>query len=302
MLSRGALHVPAGLYGVCPANPALDPSTRSLAPSLPVSTAPSVDGSSWRAASAAIRSTGASGGASAFRPPRRLSRRPHATAPLAYEAAAIFAFRGKATISHRSAAKLHGLLPWPPKAACWVTTPRGDSDRPGLIVRKATLEPCDITSIERIKVTTAARTILDCAAILPAGRGRSPRRDVRRGPSRRAPSSRPSASRSSATRASRASSGSRSSSIAARGQPKPKRDLERKLLKLVRASDLPEPEVNALARGQGARPGLARAASRGRGRQLHVPRRRADLGARTSARRTSSSFSATWSCALPGST
>jgi len=87
-----------------------------------------------------------------------------ATAPLAYEAAAI---RGQATISHRSAAKLLGLLPWPPKAACWVTTPRGDSDRPGLIVRKATLEPRDITSIERIKVTTAARTILDCAAILP---------------------------------------------------------------------------------------------------------------------------------------
>ena len=92
-----------------------------------------------------------------------------ATAPLAYEAAAVLAFRGQATISHRSAAKLLGLLPWPPKAGCWVTTPRGDSDRPGLIVRKATLEPCDITSIERIKVTTAARTILDCAAILPSG-------------------------------------------------------------------------------------------------------------------------------------
>ena len=90
-----------------------------------------------------------------------------ATAPLAYEAAAILAFRGQATISHRSAAKLHGLLPWPPKAACWVTTPRGDSDRPGLIVRKATLDPSDITSIERIKTTTAARAILDCAAILP---------------------------------------------------------------------------------------------------------------------------------------
>ena len=53
-----------------------------------------------------------------------------ATAPLAYEAAAVLAFRGKATISHRSAAKLLGLLPWPPKAECWVTTPRGDSDRP----------------------------------------------------------------------------------------------------------------------------------------------------------------------------
>src|SRR5215207_4190621 len=65
-----------------------------------------------------------------------------ATAPLAYEAAAVLAFRGQATISHRSAAKLLGLLPWPPKAACRVTTPRGDSDRPGLIVRKAALEPC----------------------------------------------------------------------------------------------------------------------------------------------------------------
>jgi len=169
--------------------------------------------------------------------------------PLAYEAAAILAFRGKAVVSHRSAAKLHGLLPWPPKAACWVITPRGDSDRPGLIVRKAKLEPCDITPIERIRTTTAARTILDCAAILPpdeddrleamcAGAhskgARLPalREQIERNPGK------PGVVRLAKLLDRRT------------GPARPKRDLERKLLRVVRNSDLPEPEVNAWVEGK----------------------------------------------------
>lgn len=171
-----------------------------------------------------------------------------ATAPLAYEAAAVLAFRGQATISHRSAAKLLGLLPWPPNAARWVTTSRGDSSRPGLIVRKATLEPSDIVSIERIKVTSAARTILDCAAILPSDEDyrleemcaeANPKlatlpdlwEQIERNPGK--------------------AGVRRLATLLDRQAPKrPKRELERRLLKLIRSSGLPEPEVNAFLLGK----------------------------------------------------
>ena len=160
----------------------------------------------------------------------------------------MLAFRGKATISHRSAAKLLGLLPWPPKAACWVTTPRGDSDRPGLIVRKATLEPCDITTIERIKVTTASRTILDCAAILP------PDEDYRLEEmcAEAIPKlAKPADLLGQIERNPGKPGGPRLASLLSRHTPnKPKRELERKLLRLVRGSDLPEPEVNAFVMGK----------------------------------------------------
>jgi very-short-patch-repair endonuclease len=172
-----------------------------------------------------------------------------ATAPLAYEAAAILAFRGQATISHRSAASLLGLLPWPPKAACWVTTPLGDSERPGLIVRKATLEPSDIATVERIKVTTAARTILDCAAVLP------PAEDDRLEGM---------AAQAHALKLAKApdlwdqidrNPGKpgvvRLGKLLSKHAPKrTKLELERRLLRLVRSSDLPEPEVNAFVEGK----------------------------------------------------
>ena len=171
-----------------------------------------------------------------------------ATAPLAYEAAAILAFRGNATISHRSAAKILGLLPWPPKAACWVTTPRGDSSRPGLIVRKATLEPCDVTSIERIKVTTAARTILDCAAVFPPDEDyRLEEMCAQAIPKQAKPSDlfeqiERNPGKPGTPRLKRLLTGP--------APKKPKRELERRLLRLVRTSDLPEPEVNVYVLGK----------------------------------------------------
>ena len=171
-----------------------------------------------------------------------------ATSPLAYEAAALLAFRGQATISHRSAAKLLGLLPWPPKAACWVTTSRGDSDRPGLIVRKATLEPCDITSVRRIRTTTAARTVLDCAAILP------PNEDYRL--EEMCAQAIPKLARLSdlweqIERNPGKPGTPRLARVLGRHAPKkPKMELERKLLSLVRGSDLPEPEVNVFVLGK----------------------------------------------------
>jgi very-short-patch-repair endonuclease len=170
-----------------------------------------------------------------------------ATAPLAYEAAAVLAFRSGAVISHRSAAKILGLLDCRGDE-CWVTTPRGDSSRPGLIVRKATLEPCDITSVERIRTTTAARTILDCAAVLPkrdddrleimCAQAKAHHdvgvpelwQQIERNPGK------PGVPRLAKL-------------IEKRVPRRPKRELERRLLKLIRASDLPEPEVNVWLEG-----------------------------------------------------
>lgn len=173
-----------------------------------------------------------------------------AAAPLAYEAAAVLAFPSGAIISHRSAAKLQGLLSWPPKAACWVTTLRGDSGRPGLIVKKATLEPCDITSHERIPLTSAARTILDCAAVL------SPDEDDRLEAMCAEAHARGAAKlpdlHSQIERNPGKPGVPRLQRVLSRhtGPVRPKRELERRLLRLIRASDLPEPEVNAYLEGK----------------------------------------------------
>lgn len=172
-----------------------------------------------------------------------------ATAPLAFEAAAVLAFRGQATLSHRSAAKVLGILPWPPGAPCWVTTPRGDCTRPGLIVRKAMLEPVDIARVERIPTTTAPRTILDCAAVLPANeddRLESMCAEAKARHGTGIPHLRQQLERNpgkpGVVRLARL--------MNMRAPQRPKRELERRLLNLVRGSDLPEPEVNAWVGGK----------------------------------------------------
>jgi len=174
----------------------------------------------------------------------------HAPAPpLANEAAAILAFRGQATISHRSAAKLLGLLPWPPQAACWVITARGDSSRSGLIVRKATLEPCDITSVARIPVTTPARTILDCSAILPDDEGDRLETMWAEAVSKK-PSDPPDLWEQVKRNPGKPGIPRLMKLLERRTPARPKRELERRLLRLIRSSDLPKPEVNAYLEGK----------------------------------------------------
>lgn len=163
--------------------------------------------------------------------------------PYAKEAAAILALPD-GTISHRSAARLHRILPWPPSAGIWVTTRRGDSSRPGLIVKQAHLDPRDRTRVHQIPTTTAARAILECAAVLPADEddrleqmcaeahalnvAKLPdlRDQVERNPGKRGVG--------------------RLSRLLGRheGPSRTKRELERRLLRLVRDSDLPAPETN----------------------------------------------------------
>ena len=129
-----------------------------------------------------------------------------------------------------------------------MTTPRGDSNRPGLIVRKATLERRDITTIERINLTTAPRTILDCAAVLPPDEDHRLEEMCAQAIPRLA---KPADLLEQLQRNPGKPGAPRLARILDRHTPKgPKRDLERKLLGLVRSSDLPEPEVNAYVDGK----------------------------------------------------
>src|SRR3954449_6524246 len=67
--------------------------------------------------------------------------------PLATEQAALLACGKQATLSHRSAANLWDLLPYPASASAWVTVPLGRRVvRPRIHVRRAMLTKRDIRS------------------------------------------------------------------------------------------------------------------------------------------------------------
>ncbi|MBA3300543.1 MAG: DUF559 domain-containing protein [Thermoleophilaceae bacterium] len=77
--------------------------------------------------------------------------------------AAAFAAGPGAVLSHRSAAVLHGLLQFE-GPAIEVTAPRR-REIPGVRSYESTLALDEITVVDGIPVTTAARTIVDCAAV-----------------------------------------------------------------------------------------------------------------------------------------
>ena len=67
-----------------------------------------------------------------------------------------------AVVSHRSAAGLWSLLA--PGEIVHLTTSQRRGPRPGLALHESTLPPDEITTLDGIPVTTAARTLLDIAA------------------------------------------------------------------------------------------------------------------------------------------
>jgi very-short-patch-repair endonuclease len=88
--------------------------------------------------------------------------------PLARQMAAVLACGDGAVLSHRSAAALWRLLPYPAQSPIHVTVPnRALAQRPGIrIHRVRQLPPDEIRRQHGILVTTPARTILDLAAEL----------------------------------------------------------------------------------------------------------------------------------------
>jgi Transcriptional regulator, AbiEi antitoxin/Protein of unknown function (DUF559) len=73
--------------------------------------------------------------------------------------AAVFACGDGAVLSHRSAAAIWGLMEWRTPE---VTAPRG-RQRQGIAIHECGIHPKERTTIDRIPVTTVARTLLDLA-------------------------------------------------------------------------------------------------------------------------------------------
>jgi very-short-patch-repair endonuclease len=87
--------------------------------------------------------------------------------PLAPEQAALLACGEQSVLSHRSAANLWGLLPYPASAKAWVTVPpERSSDRPGLYISRASVPARDVRQRNGLRVTSPPRTILDLSALL----------------------------------------------------------------------------------------------------------------------------------------
>jgi hypothetical protein len=92
--------------------------------------------------------------------------RPPTTA-LERAAAAVLACGPHAVLSHRSAMTLWGMWQrW--NAPFEVTLTRGDRRPRGITVHRAKLARRDVTVQQRIRVTTPARTLLDCAPFMTA--------------------------------------------------------------------------------------------------------------------------------------
>ena len=83
------------------------------------------------------------------------------------EVAAVLACGPGALLSHRSAARVHGILSYPANATIWVTTTtsRGEGLRGIRVVRTRTLEPEDVTFCGWLPLTSPARTLLDVAGL-----------------------------------------------------------------------------------------------------------------------------------------
>ena len=87
--------------------------------------------------------------------------------PLAVEQAALLACGKAAVLSHRSAAKLWDLLPYPASAPAWVTVPSERSaERPRIRIRRVALSSRDIRHRHRLPLTSPPRTILDLSLFL----------------------------------------------------------------------------------------------------------------------------------------
>jgi very-short-patch-repair endonuclease len=85
-----------------------------------------------------------------------------------HEMAAVLACGRGAVLSHRSAAALWNLLPYPATAPVWITIPpERQIDRPRIKTVRARLERSDLRRRLGIPLTSPPRTILDLATHLP---------------------------------------------------------------------------------------------------------------------------------------
>jgi very-short-patch-repair endonuclease len=87
--------------------------------------------------------------------------------PLAVEQAALLACGEQAVLSHRSAAKLWDLLPYPASAPAWVTVPpERSADRRRIRIQRAVVAAADMRRRHGLRLTSPPRTILDLSYLL----------------------------------------------------------------------------------------------------------------------------------------
>lgn len=87
-----------------------------------------------------------------------------ARAARAHETAALLACGPKAVLSHRSAAALWDLLPYPPAAPVCITLPvERSARRAGIVIHRAALTRADVRRRHGLLVTSPPRTVLDLA-------------------------------------------------------------------------------------------------------------------------------------------
>ncbi len=165
--------------------------------------------------------------------------------PYARELAAVLACGPGAILSHRDAAALWGLMSLETRGAVDVTVPeRSGRRRPGIRIHRPRHPPtpADRTRRHGVPVTTPARTLLDLAAILEARRlARLTEEAVRM----RLVS--PRSARAAIERSPAARGAARFAKVLAASDRTPRLTrsaAERRLLELVRAAALPDPEVN----------------------------------------------------------
>lgn len=171
----------------------------------------------------------------------------HVVMPHAREMSAVLAVGPNAVLSHRSAAWLWQLLPYPPRPASVDVTVwgRNAGRKPGIRIHRAALGP-ETRTCQRIPTTTPARTLIDLAYQVSAReleravaqaqtRGLTSRRDLlallARHPGRRG------------TAALRALLNRGSAAVLTRSEA------EERFLTLVRKAQLPAPDVNVRLAG-----------------------------------------------------
>lgn len=126
----------------------------------------------------------------------------------------------------------------------------GDSSRPGLIVKQAHLDPRDIARVNRIPATSAARAILECAAILPANEDDRLEQMWAEAHALRLVTRLDLEDQIARNSGKRGVARLRGMLDRNERPSRTKRELESRLLKLVRASDVEKPETNAHLNGR----------------------------------------------------
>lgn len=169
-----------------------------------------------------------------------------ALAPRGRWMAAVLAGGREATLSHRSAAMFWDLIALAPNAID-VTTPTHRRHRPGVRSHQAVLADDEQALVDGIRVTTAARTLLDLAAVVAPSRLE---RAVHEAEHRRLADATSLASLLMRHRGARGSAIlARIADDAALGVDVTRKELEDRFRAVVRASDLPRPALNAFVEG-----------------------------------------------------